>query len=231
MEKVRYKNHKKKNKMGSLLEGYLYGLGEVCNVLFGPRGEVAMFKAIGSYFLQYLEQKMGVTFEESDPWERYCHIIEVFTQYGFYSYVEMKKQSENNYWMLESDQYAGSIWEEQGSWERGTPPCPLWSVVLYSLSQINYTIILDRVTFDKDARGYESTFHFEKINSSGDGVIENARKEIRSSLLPICSNCKNIRDDKGNWIKIEKYFTDRYEMNFTHSVCPDCAKKLYNYSK
>jgi len=46
-------------------------------------------------------------------------------------------------------------------------------------------------------------------------------------LLPICSGCKNIRDDKGYWNQIESYFRDHSEVEFSHSICPDCAKKLY----
>ncbi|MFC1812661.1 hypothetical protein ACFL03_08210 [Thermodesulfobacteriota bacterium] len=48
-----------------------------------------------------------------------------------------------------------------------------------------------------------------------------------SGLLPICSSCKNIRDDKGYWNQIESYIRDHSEAEFSHSICPECAKKLY----
>ena len=56
-----------------------------------------------------------------------------------------------------------------------------------------------------------------------------ALKEIKtlSGLLPICASCKNIRDDKGYWNQIESYVRDHSEAEFTHSICPECAKKLY----
>jgi len=38
---------------------------------------------------------------------------------------------------------------------------------------------------------------------------------------------KNIRDDKGYWKQIEQYIRDHSEAEFSHSVCPDCAHKLY----
>ncbi|MDD5766393.1 MAG: tetratricopeptide repeat protein [Candidatus Marinimicrobia bacterium] len=52
-------------------------------------------------------------------------------------------------------------------------------------------------------------------------------------LLPICSNCKSIRDDSGYWHQVEEYFKDHSGAVFTHGICPDCAKKLYPdyYSK
>jgi len=46
-------------------------------------------------------------------------------------------------------------------------------------------------------------------------------------LLPICASCKKIRDDKGYWNKIENYIKDRSDADFTHSICPDCKRKLY----
>ena len=48
-----------------------------------------------------------------------------------------------------------------------------------------------------------------------------------SGLLPICVSCKKIRDDKGYWNQIEEYIRDHSEAKFSHSICPDCAKKLY----
>jgi len=46
-------------------------------------------------------------------------------------------------------------------------------------------------------------------------------------ILPICSNCKKIRDDKGYWNQIEAYISDHSEAQFSHSICPECAKELY----
>ena len=48
-----------------------------------------------------------------------------------------------------------------------------------------------------------------------------------SGLLPICSSCKKIRDDNGYWNQIEAYIRDRSEAEFSHSICPECRKKLY----
>ena len=46
-------------------------------------------------------------------------------------------------------------------------------------------------------------------------------------LLPICANCKKIRDDKGYWNQIEAYVRDHTDAEFSHSICPDCAEILY----
>lgn len=48
-----------------------------------------------------------------------------------------------------------------------------------------------------------------------------------SGLLPICASCKKIRDDNGYWNQIESYIKTHSEAEFSHSICPNCAKKLY----
>jgi response regulator RpfG family c-di-GMP phosphodiesterase len=48
-----------------------------------------------------------------------------------------------------------------------------------------------------------------------------------SGLLPICSHCKNIRDDKGYWQKVEFFIAGRTDTEFSHGICPDCLTKHY----
>ena len=54
-----------------------------------------------------------------------------------------------------------------------------------------------------------------------------AKVRLLSGFLPICTSCKKIRDDKGYWNQIESYISNYCDVEFSHSVCPDCAKKLY----
>ncbi|MFA6411245.1 MAG: PAS domain S-box protein [Syntrophales bacterium] len=53
--------------------------------------------------------------------------------------------------------------------------------------------------------------------------------EVRTlrGIVPICANCKKIRDDEGFWNQVEKYVSDRTEAEFSHGICPECAQKLY----
>ena len=46
-------------------------------------------------------------------------------------------------------------------------------------------------------------------------------------LLPICANCKKIRDDKGYWNQMETYISQHSGADFSHGVCPDCLSQLY----
>jgi len=52
------------------------------------------------------------------------------------------------------------------------------------------------------------------------------RIRILEGFLPICANCKKIRHEKS-WDQIEKYISDHSLAQFSHSICPDCMKKLY----
>lgn len=59
--------------------------------------------------------------------------------------------------------------------------------------------------------------------------LQKALSEVKklSGFLPICASCKKIRDDEGYWQQIESYIMDRSEAQFSHGICPDCARKLY----
>jgi GAF domain-containing protein len=50
------------------------------------------------------------------------------------------------------------------------------------------------------------------------------RVKTLSGLLPICSYCKDIRDDQGYWKRVEEYIGDRTNAEFSHGLCPKCAK-------
>ncbi len=68
-----------------------------------------------------------------------------------------------------------------------------------------------------------------EIRKQKERELQKALDDINtlSGLLPICSHCKNIRDDKGYWKQIDAYFEDHSDVSFSHSLCPDCVKELY----
>lgn len=48
-----------------------------------------------------------------------------------------------------------------------------------------------------------------------------------SGMLPICANCKRIRDDDGYWETVEQYIGAHTNVHFSHSICPTCREELY----
>lgn len=59
--------------------------------------------------------------------------------------------------------------------------------------------------------------------------LSQALEQIRTlrGIVPICANCKKIRDDEGFWQQVEVYVRDHTEAEFSHGICPECMKKLY----
>jgi hypothetical protein len=59
--------------------------------------------------------------------------------------------------------------------------------------------------------------------------LQKALEEVKvlSGMLPICSFCKNIRNDEGYWQEIETYIREHTTAEFSHSICTDCMKKHY----
>jgi len=124
------------------------------------------------------------------------------------------------------------------------------------LSQVEY-ILINRTLRSKvrSEMGIEVIFGGEKhfINSDRTQILdllfstyenslqqkrelERLNEELKEALdtiktlhgiIPICANCKKIRDDKGSWSQIEAYISEHSEAQFSHGICPECAKKLY----
>lgn len=59
--------------------------------------------------------------------------------------------------------------------------------------------------------------------------LQKALAEIKTlrGIIPICSHCKQIRDDEGLWRQLEVYMRAHSEANFSHGICPDCMQKHY----
>jgi len=71
----------------------------------------------------------------------------------------------------------------------------------------------------------KTTAEREKLISE----LQEALSEIKtlSGLIPICSHCKKIRDNKGHWQQLEQYIHEHSDAHFSHGICKECAKKHY----
>ncbi len=72
----------------------------------------------------------------------------------------------------------------------------------------------------------------KKAEQDKDAVIVDLKKALQEvktlgGLLPICANCKKIRDDKGYWLQVEEYIKSHADVEFTHGICPECQHQLY----
>lgn len=59
--------------------------------------------------------------------------------------------------------------------------------------------------------------------------LRDALEQIKTlrGIVPICSSCKKIRDDKGYWSQVEAYISRHSDATFSHGICPDCLHRLY----
>ena len=99
------------------------------------------------------------------------------------------------------------------------------SVVAKGDTQI---LSLDQWNLRKEIEKYPvMAFELLQMLSRRIRTIEKSMINMLGALLPICANCKKIRESNGTWTPIEEYITDRSEAEFSHSICQECAKKLY----
>lgn len=71
--------------------------------------------------------------------------------------------------------------------------------------------------------------HQQKLIEAHNKELQEALTQVKllSGLLPICMNCKKIRDDEGYWQQVEVYIRNHSEADFSHGICPECKTQLY----
>lgn len=78
----------------------------------------------------------------------------------------------------------------------------------------------------------EKNHHLQEMNQqleTKNSQLQEALDKIKTlrGLLPICANCKRIRDDEGYWHDVAVYIRDHSEAEFTHGICSPCMQELY----
>jgi DNA-binding NtrC family response regulator len=86
---------------------------------------------------------------------------------------------------------------------------------------------LQRAMREADERRRRQEAEAERERLIAELTAALAKVKTLSGLLPICSSCKNIRDDKGYWNRLEVYLQQHSDATLTHGICPDCARRLY----
>lgn len=117
--------------------------------------------------------------------------------------------------------------------------CPDDKVNVKSKIMSGHEKPLESTCLKKDGSTFPVEIHARKFIYKGRQVRVLAIRDISEKLkaeteinklrgiLPICASCKKIRDDQGYWNQIEAYIQEHSDAEFTHGICPNCAKKLY----
>ncbi|MBN2232395.1 MAG: sensor with HAMP domain protein, partial [Deltaproteobacteria bacterium] len=98
------------------------------------------------------------------------------------------------------------------------------------LSRQNKALEENRASLEQRVKERTASLKAAKDNAERLVVeLETALDRIKTlrGLLPICANCKRIRDDKGYWHQVEAYIKAHAEVDFSHGICPECYAKLY----
>ncbi len=93
----------------------------------------------------------------------------------------------------------------------------------YIAKPIKIEIVAARVKTHLMLRKFQK--ELEEKNAELQAALNNI-KTLRG-LIPICANCKKVRDDEGFWQQVEVYVKEHTEAQFTHGICPDCMDTLY----
>lgn len=96
-------------------------------------------------------------------------------------------------------------------------------------SLATYSVVIGLVIFLVGNIGQLLSVKLSELEKTND-ELQLALKEINTlqGILPICSYCKKIRDDQGYWNQLEIYIRDHSEAKFSHSICPECMKKMHS---
>jgi hypothetical protein len=81
------------------------------------------------------------------------------------------------------------------------------NALIVMLSLLFYTYLIHRIA-------WQSTQLTDKV-------------KVLEGILPVCASCGRIRNESGNYEKLEKYVAEHTEASFSHGICPECAKRLY----
>jgi CheY-like chemotaxis protein len=94
-------------------------------------------------------------------------------------------------------------------------------VITIALARFEDMLALRRLNAELRTQQEEQTRLIQELQEALSKV------KMLSGLLPICASCKKIRDDHGYWHQVESYIRAHSQAEFTHGLCPDCARKLY----
>ncbi len=86
------------------------------------------------------------------------------------------------------------------------------------------------VHFNRKGRAREDALRQANADlASANSDLRTALSEVRTlkGLIPICSSCKQVRDDSGYWQAVEQYLSTHSDATFSHGICESCGPKLY----
>jgi hypothetical protein len=209
----------------------------------------SILRDVGKEIILYLNRH-GFEFKETDSVDDLATLTELFVSNGFAERLDIEPADRGNNYIWH-DLYGMNAYKELHEFaENPFLACPLNLCLYYLAEKHNKTMLLHKKTFDMENRITTSQYEMIDKNPNQENlldpmVIENIRlyeiaqeradrlekalNEIKTlrGIIPICSSCKKIRDDKGYWQQVDAYISEHSDAMLSHGMCPDCIKKYY----
>lgn len=231
-----------------LYEATLVAFGKVL-AKYNLLAQGAILKEVGKEIIVYLKSQ-GLEYEETGELNDIKNLTESFVKNGFADKLDVEpadkgsKYTWHNLYGIEAYKALYSIVDNPFL------SCPLNLCLYYVADQHQKEFIIHDKMFDMESKTVVSQYEMvdkqtSAVQDTDPLVIENIRlyelaKEraeklekalnelkILRGIIPICSHCKKIRNDGGYWEQVESYISQHTEAEFTHGICPDCARSLY----
>lgn len=231
----------------TLYEALLVAFGKILSK-YNTFAQGSILRDVGKEIIDYLKQH-GFEFEEKGSLDDLSTLIELFIKNGFAEKLEIMPADKGQNYVWHNLYGIEAYKELHEISDNPFLACPLNLCLYYLADKHNKTMLLHSKSFDMKNKLAQSQYeivdkeisHEEKFDAL---VIENVRlyelaqeraerlekvqREIKilHGILPICSSCQKIRDDKGDWRQFEAYVRDHSQADFTHSYCPDCYERV-----
>jgi hypothetical protein len=230
-----------------LYESVIYSFGKIL-AEYNVFAQNTILKNVGGEILNYLKIN-GFNFKETGTIGDVLNIMKFFEKQGFADLESLPFEKGIKFkW---TNLYGFNAYSElQDFAENPFLSCPLNACLCYLADKQGKRLNLIDKTFNLEEQSVISTEELidkpEMENEGFDPLIienrrliklaENKNKQLEKSLeeikrlqgmLPICSRCKKIRDEKGYWNEIESYIMENSDAIFTHGICEQCAQDLY----
>ncbi len=167
----------------------------------------------------------------------FSYILPAATRYAFFldgfsdHWIDVKNQKEAMFTNLSPGSYtfrvhaanSDGIWSKEEATLRFVILPFFWQTGLFKLLVVVLFVLLVFGAYRIRIR--QMVRREEQLQRSVEDAL--AKIKVLHGLIPICASCKKIRDDKGYWNHLEMFLRDHSEAVLSHSICPDCAEKLY----
>ncbi|NOR44100.1 MAG: hypothetical protein GQ534_00810 [Candidatus Delongbacteria bacterium] len=232
----------------TLYESLLFSFGKIL-AQYNTFAQGAILNEVGREVIEYLK-KNGYDYDKTGTVEDIQRLMNMFIENGFADLEVISAEHGDKY--IWNNLYGVKAYNElQKITDNPFLSCPLNASVHYVAGKYGKVLKLHSQSFDPDACSAISEEEIvdkeTEINDEGFDplVIENKRlleisekqnEELKKALaevkqlqelLPICANCRKVRDEKGYWNQIEEYIESHTDSKFTHGICHECEEELY----